>query len=350
MMKNKNRTLLLLPLLILFTLSCTCGAPGLKNFLPKNENNETQTNEFATVSPTIEAPIEQNTVEAQADSESQTSNGFEIQNTSSFESGDWQYIVGEIVNHQEITVDYVDIGLIFYDTNQQVINTESLSPLLSPILPGDTSPFVISSDSWNEYDHFEFVVNDWSESTEQELPNLEIINQSSYSDDYSLTIIGEIVNHESQPVQYAYVAGSLFDSTGKLMNTTTAYSLLNVIEPDGKAPFKVQFYDNWKDYNDYSLQVTGSTTEAVEKSVTLVDYKAEKDDNTCTFTGTVKNISAEESSFVSIVVSMYDANDILVDADWIFSDADSIAAGATDTFSLTIYDCLEYDHETVAVE
>ena len=349
-MKKNRRIALFLPLVLLFTLSCTCGAPGLKDFLPNNNDNEQpQTLEITAVPPKEQPQVESTLADQQAP-QSQDSGQFEIRNVNRFTSGDRQYVVGEIVSHQQTPVDYIDISMVLYDANKQVIGTESISPLLSPLFPEQSSPFVISSDAWSDMDSYEFLVNDWYDSSETEMPDLEISNHSSYSDDYSLTIVGEIVNHSAQPVQWAYVAGSLYDGSGNLLNATTAYSLLNTIQPDEKAPFKMVFYDNWQDSTDYFLQVTGSLADAEAKIGEVESYEATRDGDSCTFTGTVRNISGAETGFISVVVSMYDASDQLVDTDWTFTDSDTIPADGTDTFTLSVYDCKAYDHEIVDVD
>ena len=88
----------------------------------------------------------------------------------------------------------------------------------------------------------------------------------------------------------------------------------------------------------------------VEPTVKLVDYAVTKDGTSCTYTGSVENLTAEEIGFASIIVSTYDANDQLVDANWTFSDGSAIPANGTDTFTLSVFDCKPYDHEVVTVD
>ena len=349
-MNEKMKRYFILPLLILFTLSCTCGAPGLKDFLPTDEVGNTDEPESTQPVLTKDPQIQGTSSSSQSTPVVSGTGELEFLNTNRFTSNGWEYVVGEVKNNSGKALSYVDISMILYDANNQIISTESISPLLSPLYPDDTSPFVISSDSWGEFDHFEFVINDLYEAEDVAPLDLEIVSHTSFSDDYSLTILGEIANNSDQNAQWVYVAGSLSDENGQIMNATTAYTMVDNIAPGEKAPFKMYFSDNWKDSTDYFLQVRGSAGEAPVPEVALVDYEATRDGNSCTFTGTVENLTAAEIGFASITVSTYDADDQLVDANWTFSDGSNIPANGKDTFTLSVYDCREYDHEVVTVD
>ncbi len=349
-MDEKKRLILLLSLLILFSISCTCGAPGLKDFLPGDEDTPAEVAASATPSLSKDPQIQGNPSTEQETAVVQTDAELSFLNTTRFVSNDWEYIVGEIKNNSGKNLDYVDVSIVLYDANNQIIATESVSPLLSPLYADDTSPFIVSSDSWGAFDHYEFVVNDWYEAEDVAPLDLAISYHTSFSDDYSLTILGEITNQSDQPAQWVYVAGSISDASGQIMNATTAYTMVDMIAPGEKAPFKMYFSDNWKDTTDYFLQVRGSAGDVVQPKVRLVDYDVSKDSTSCKYTGSLENLTSEEIGFASIIVSTYDANDQLVDANWTFSDGSTIPANGKDTFTLSVYDCKEYDHEVVVVE
>jgi hypothetical protein len=222
--------------------------------------------------------------------------------------------------------------------------------MLSPLYPDETSPFVVSSDSWGAFDHYEFVVNDWYEDTDTDNLDLQFLTHFAYSDDYYLNIVGEVINNSDQPADWVNIVGSIYDENGNLLNASIAYTMVDTLAPGERSPFKLYFGDNWDNSTDYYLQLTGSVGEMPEKIFGLVEYNYTIENGSCTFTGTVRNVSGQESSFATIIVSMYDENDQLVDADWAFSDGDAIPANGTDTFELWIYDCVPFDHETVVVE
>ena len=275
-MKEKKRFLLLLPLLILFTISCTCGAPGLKDFLPESGTAIPESVESTKPSQTKDPQI-------QSDSANQEATAIPADadlvflNTTRFVSNGWEYVVGQVQNTSGKNLDYVDISLVLYDANDKIVATESVSPLLSPLYIDDTSPFIVSSDSWGEFDHFEFVINDLYEADDATPLDLEIVYHTSYSDDYCLNHPRGIQNNSDQPAQWVYVAGSISDANGQILNATTAYTLQDTISPGSKAPFKLYFSDNWKDSTDYFLQLRGSPGELVEPTVKLVDYTVTKD-------------------------------------------------------------------------
>ena len=286
----------------------------------------------------------------QQNAESGVPADFTISNTNQFESSDWTYVVGEIQNNLDLIISYVDISIILYDANNKILGTESVSPMMTPLYPDDVSPFVVSSDSWGNFDHYEFVINDWYEDYDPETLDLQFLTHSAYSDDYYLNIVGEVINNSDQPAEWVNIVGSIYDENGKLLNASITYTMVDTLAPGQRSPFKLYFGDNWDDTSDYFLQLNGSSAEPAEKVFSLVEYVYSLEDNSCTFSGTVRNISSQESGFASIIVSMYDENDQLINADWTFSDGDTIPANGTDTFNLWIYDCIPFDHETVIVE
>ena len=148
-----------MPLLILFTISCTCGAPGLKDFIPEIGAATSESVE-ATKPPQTKDPQIQGDSANQEATTIPTDADLTFLNTTRFVSNGWEYVVGQIQNTSGKNLDYVDISIVLYDANNQIVATESVSPLLSPLYIDDTSPFIVSSDSWGEFDHYEFVIND----------------------------------------------------------------------------------------------------------------------------------------------------------------------------------------------
>lgn len=349
-MDKTKKYLVLMPLMILLIMACTCGAPGLKDFLRQNDQNEAPVLAPSATPLPKDPQLSQPSSSTEAPPLVSDNAALEFLSSTRFEANDWEYVVGEIKNNSGKTLDYVDISMILYDANNQVLATENVSPLLSPLYTDSTTPFIVSSNSWGEFDHYEFVVNDWYEAEDVPPLDLAIVYHTSFSDDYMLTIVGEIANNSDQTAEWVYVAGGLYDASGQIMNATTAYTMLDTIAPGEKAPFKMYFSDNWKDSTDYYLQVTGRAGDAPVPEVRLVDYKASKEGNTCTFAGTVENLTAGEIGFVSVIVSLYDASDQLVDASWTFSDGSAIPAKGKDTFTLSVYDCKPYKYEVIRVE
>jgi hypothetical protein len=235
-----------------------------------------------------------------------------------------------------------------YDASGNLIGTESIYTSLDKLLPGDTSPFSTYSEEWSNVDRFDFLVEGYEVANEQPAEGLEIVNHTSYTDDYYLTLVGEISNNSDRPMGYVKIAAAIYGKDGTLLNTNYTYTMLDYLAPGGKSPFKVWFSENWQDADTYEIQVQGEYYDDMPEQVLVVeDYSVQQDTTTCTISGTAKNSSASEITYGMIVASFYDANDALLEAEWNFTEGDTIPAGTSVPFEVISYNCPEYDHMEV---
>ncbi|MBI9048871.1 MAG: hypothetical protein JEZ00_05615 [Anaerolineaceae bacterium] len=342
MMKREKKRLIFLPLIIIFTMSCTCGAPGLKNFLPENTENEVSTVDIQPAEK-IEEPVPmENEAPEPAIKNGTTGGDIEVYNVNHYDSDGWVTFVGHVRNNMDVVVSSVDISMILFDGDGKIIATESIYPQLSLLPPGKDVPFYFSSENLNNFASYEIVVDEWYESDEEIPSGLEIVYDTAILDEYNMTIIGEIENTSDQPMEWVHVASSLYDQNDILIDVVSTYSMLDIIPAGGKSPFKMYMSQNWGSDTEYALIVQSSIAAEDAPMITVGGVEVTQDDYSVIFTGTVKNETDIEHTYVNIVASLYDENGKLVAAEWGFIEEDSLPANGTGTFELTIWDCPEY--------
>jgi hypothetical protein len=345
-MKNKKTIYFFIPLLLLLTISCTCGAPKLSNLMSENELKDI----VGDVESELEIPAVTSSEEPAVDTENSepvmenntTGGDIEVVLTTHFKYDSWTTIVGLMRNNTNTAVSSVDMSVILYDVDGKIIATESVYPLLSMIPSGETIPFNASSDSWGDFASYEFVLDDYYETDQELVSDVSIVNEHIEYGDYSTTIIGEVQNNSDQTVTWVNVAAVAYDENGILLDTMNAYVMLDMIPAGDKAPFRMYFNNNWDNIGNYDLFLQASPTVDSIPDLTVVDYEVSEDDYSTTFSGTVKNNSGVDLSYAQIVASFYDASGQIVAAEWTYLEQESLPANGTGTFALTIWDKFEY--------
>jgi len=350
-----RKALFLIPLLLFIGLACSL--PGIADIMASETPLPTRTQPPtltaappATAIPTNPPAPTDESAAVPLDSPSNASGDEDVfivlDNT--FSIDEWDTIVGLVQNDTDKTINWVEITILLYDDNDQLIATETTYPFLEMIPAGDTAPFSIYSDQWSAASTYDFLV-EWEETDDLPAPGLEFISYTSYSDDQYLNIVGEVRNNSTETMGWVKIAAALYAEDGTLLIANYTYSMLDYIPPGGKSPFKVWFGENWEEGDNYEIQVQGDYDSMPEQVVQLVDSELVDDDGWCTINGSIRNNGSAEIIYATIIVAFYDAQNNILDAEWNFSDGDSIPAGATDTFEVTSYNCPDYDHYEIII-
>jgi hypothetical protein len=354
-MKNRYGFIILL-IAIIVTLSCTCPAssifagnptptlpPPTATPLPPTDTPE-PTKPAPTEVPTIAQPEPTEAVETGSDTVAITTYG-------SYAVDDTNYIFGEIYNSNEYPVSQVELSVLLYDENDELLAEETTYPYLSVIMAQDTAPFMISSSEWQNASTYEVYVDSWVEASPDEMlpEGLEISNYTSYNDGEMFYVVGEIVNNSETPISWLAVPTSLYNESDQIINVTIGFSMLEYIDTGEKGPFMAIFSDNWQDASYYVIQLYAVPDTMPDRNIELVSYNVTYDQDTCTVSGKVKNSGTEDQDYANIAVSFFDADGNLIDAQWAFSNTD-MPAGSTSTFNAYTAQCPGYDHAEVQVQ
>ncbi|MCJ7624972.1 MAG: hypothetical protein MUO76_15835 [Anaerolineaceae bacterium] len=110
--------------IILITISCTCGVPGLDTLFADEPTATVPPTKAPTVAPTATtAPTEEVIVppteapEEPVEPEEQAN--VEILSDTTYTSDDWDYIVGEIINNTDTPMSGIKINVLLYDDHGQ---------------------------------------------------------------------------------------------------------------------------------------------------------------------------------------------------------------------------------------
>jgi len=343
-----KRIFFIVPILAVISLACTM--PGISGItatgtpVPTNTQAPSQTPQS---SPTpISLPTQIATDQITSSAYTQSGNeDITVIADNSFRVDTLDYIAGIIQNNTTDTIEWIKMSVLIYNKEGSLIATESVYPFLDKLTPDDTSPFLVYSDAWAEGATYDFLVEDYDISEEPPPTGLEILSHNSYSDEYSLYLVGEIQNNSDKLISYVKIAAALYAADGTLLNTNYTYAMINYIAPGAKSPFKIWFSDAWQDGDTYEIQVQGSYDEfASEQVIQVVDFGVKNEEGVCTVTGNVKNAGAAEITYATVIAAFYDSSNTLLEAEWSYTTADTFPAGSTAPFTITSYSCPEYDH------
>jgi len=275
--------------------------------------------------------------------------GLQVISHTSFDDGDYRYIVGVLQNNTDVAVSNVEINISLLDNAGEAIDTTTVTPPVEVIPPTGRAPFSTSSDQWGEVASYEIELS----GTESEMPaeKLQITSSTSYDDGDWLYLIGNVKNVSDTAISWVGVSVALFDANDQVLNVSYNFTMLDIIPPGESTPFSINLTNNWQGTARYELFVNGSEDVLPEPVVELASSNSYQDESGWCYTeGEVKNIGSEPLDFITVVVGFYDASNNLVGTGWTFADSDSLAPGAIAPFSVSTYRCPDFDHAVVQVE
>jgi len=171
---------------------------------------------------------------------------------------------------------------------------------------------------------------------------------NSYLDQYgSVHLVGWITNNSDQPLDTLVVAG-LYAADGTVLDAD--YSFLPVpMKPGAASPFNISSFGS-VNYNPdqaalldtYTVQPdTGFTSTPYDEFIDLSapGESVQKEGATWTFNGTVTNTSGKSLSSITVLAMVMDAQNNLIAMEYttIYPTGDAIAAGETNTYSVSVY-------------
>ena len=180
-------------------------------------------------------------------------------------------------------------------------------------------------------------------------PDLEIVSYQHYVDKEWLHIVGEVRNNLDTPMKYVKVVATLYDDSNKVVGVDYTFTELDVIVPDGKAPFETGT-DQWAGATRYKLQVQGTPGRLPRQDLVILSHGSYTDGDWLHVRGEVKNVGATRAEFVKIVVTLYDAAGNVVGVDYTFTDLDVIPTGGTSPFETGTDHWPNFDHYEIQVE
>ena len=160
-------------------------------------------------------------------------------------SGDYQ-IVGEVQNTGSGTVDYVQITATYYDSHNNLVDTQSDYASLSYMQPNAKSPFEITETTGTvvpQISTYKLQVSSESSSIiEQGL--VITSNSSSIDSSGNFNIDGQIQNVGTVVSSSTQVYATCYNSSGKVVDVGSAYTDDDPIAPNGISAFEISITDS----------------------------------------------------------------------------------------------------------
>ncbi len=180
--------------------------------------------------------------------------GTSIKSTNSYvDDYGYAHIIGEFVNNQDKTLNFVKFIATLYDSSGNVLDTEFSFSTIDIVAPFTKTPFEITvSGNVEMIDTFEIQ----SSGTETfPLPQkLELSPVRVFEDEYgSHHIVGEVFNTGDSTAHYVKVISNFYDSNDEIVGIGWTFTTIDNIYPNGKSPFEITISD-FVSTNGYSFQ------------------------------------------------------------------------------------------------
>jgi hypothetical protein len=170
---------------------------------------------------------------------------------------------------------------------------------------------------------------------------ISVLSSTSFRDDTgAYHIVGEVKNNSPiDSMKYVKVVATLHDKTGKVFGTDFTFSDVYVLRPAEKSPFEIILSDirQSQKVSSYILSSSGEKTQALPASLKLsVDNSHLHDIGAYHIVGEVTNQGSQKATFVKVSAAFYNSSDIVVAADFTYSDPKDLEPGQTAPFEIVV--------------
>lgn len=168
---------------------------------------------------------------------------------------------------------------------------------------------------------------------------LEILSHQSYIDDLNwYHLVGEVRNNGDVPIEFVEVMARFYDTEGEVISTKLTFTAPDTIFPGGKAPFDIVTLrkSQWQTIDSYTLEVTGDVATALlDEQLVLANQNSWIEDGYLYVQGEVEN-TGDGASLVKLIVTLYDANQQVINTNWSYVDSGIIYPDEISSFKVRI--------------
>lgn len=189
-------------------------------------------------------------------------------------------------------------------------------------------------------------VEDEGADTEEETSagevDVEVTNTNYYlTSSDALDVMGELVNNGDTPVAVRDVLITLRNSDGSVLDASSAFSYISLIEPGSSVPFRHTFWESGDEFAEMEVEIdivelTESDLVDWERyfdfEVIQADWRSGEFSNTVV--GEFENIGDQTVELAEVYVAGYDADGALTFVQSTFAERDTIAAGERSPFTI----------------
>lgn len=349
MLKKWKITAVVLMMLITSVITACAGtgnateAPQPTSAVIKPASSDTpsavETSEIAlpTTTPVEEKPLPQ------------TANQLNITETNSFkDESDYWYFHGLVQNDMDQTVYDVQVEVSLLDVAGTEVYSYTTYTILSYLEPGEITPFSdFSTEAFPDGKTMQAEVVGFETSQGIKRTALEYSRVTTWADEYNdVYLAGVVFNKTNEPVQINDIAGTLWDGSGKLVSSSSAYPFLSYVEPNGSSPFVMMFdtpLGEAPSLTNYKLYIDAVSTDPISTyDITLSEThnKYQDSNGDMHLVGSVTNNTTEPLN-IYLVAGMYDKDGNCIDANVVYMPM-PVNPGETFPYDFSVWGAVDY--------
>jgi len=152
------------------------------------------------------------------------------------------------------------------------------------------------------------------------------------------TIVGEVLNNFSYPIELVRITATAYDKNGVIVATGDKYVNDYLLKPGTRSGFDIFLDETLPNNSKYTLSTTfekseDNKTEALQLSV----GKNSKTSNGFRVLGEVMNQGKNEANAVKVSAIFYDEEHKVIDTDYVYTNPDTISPNKKAPFEFSFY-------------
>jgi len=159
-----------------------------------------------------------------------------------------------------------------------------------------------------------------------------------YSALRSDTIVGEMLNNFTYPIEAVRITASVYDKNGVIAATGDSYTSEYWIKPGSRSGFDIYLDEKLPSNSKYTLTISLEKSENDKpEALQLSVGKNSKGSNNFKLLGEVINQGQDSANSVKVSGIFYDKNHKVMDADYTYTNPDKIGPNKKAPFELSFY-------------
>jgi glucose/arabinose dehydrogenase len=170
-------------------------------------------------------------------------------------------IDGELLNNTDNRRRLIVVRATLYDEADQVIGTKDAYAWINVVRPRTRSPFRVSIEVPDGYDHYSVKVNYSQKTDNYVVQNIGITSSSQGTDANGAWFKGSFKNKNGFSLKWTTSLTSLFDKWGNVMTVDSSWTKPITVPANGTGQYDVRFGQHYENFNKVvvSIQATRGT-------------------------------------------------------------------------------------------
>ncbi len=184
-------------------------------------------------------------------------------------------------------------------------------------------------------------------------PQLQVLSSQGYTMEEGFYIVGEIQNNTNAPMGSVDILTTLYSKqSGKMeaVGTEDGTTLLNVVPPNGKAPFLIGPYIMAQRVVMYDFQVKGQAASLPRQDLTVQSDNYYTEGDWLHLRGQVNNTGSSDAHYVKVIITLYDPKGNVVGSATTYTNPTDIPAGENAPFDIATEYFPNFDHYVIQIQ